>query len=300
MKKFAFCLALCMAMFFANAQAWTQYTVANSPLPNNQVQAVICKKNGEKWVGTANGLARFDGRFWQVYDESNSGLPSSSIRALATDGQNNVWIGTDKGLAKYNGQAWTVFNTQNSGLSRNTISQLYFDLPSNILWVATEIGLARFDGTHWTNMVPGNPWLDDQPIQSIIVDRKGILWVGSFDHFQFQGRLSRYDGVGWTRMKLEEHNLSSSFPSTLAIDEQNVLWMGTKGTVGGKLVRVEGDKLIAHDALPVSFNAAITCIVTQKSKMYLATATGLIVVTDTVAGHYLQWVVGFYGSRPAA
>jgi ligand-binding sensor domain-containing protein len=88
----------------------------NSGLPINDVRAIAIDGQGNKWIGTVGGLAKFDGINWTVYNTSNSGLPANYVRAIAIDGQGNKWIGTGGGLAKFDGVNWTVYNTSNSGL----------------------------------------------------------------------------------------------------------------------------------------------------------------------------------------
>jgi len=54
-------------------------------------------------------------------------------------------------------------------------------------------------------------------------------------------RLLKFNGLNWTSFRLDERGLPSSFPDALAIDEENVIWMGVKGTMGGMLVRIQGE-----------------------------------------------------------
>jgi ligand-binding sensor domain-containing protein len=71
-------------------------------LPSNDVFAIAIDGQGNKWIGTGDGLAKFDGVNWTVYNTSNSGLPSNAVLAIAIDGLGNKWIGTGGGgLAVY-------------------------------------------------------------------------------------------------------------------------------------------------------------------------------------------------------
>jgi ligand-binding sensor domain-containing protein/signal transduction histidine kinase len=65
-------------------------------LPQNSVIAMTQTRDGYLWVGTLNGLARFDGIRFTVFDENNTpGLNSSRIVKLFEDSQTNFWIGTE-------------------------------------------------------------------------------------------------------------------------------------------------------------------------------------------------------------
>ena len=70
-------------------------------LPENAVISVIQTRDGYLWLGTLNGLVRFDGNHFTVFDENNTpGLNSDRIVYLFEDSHTNLWIGTDTaGLA---------------------------------------------------------------------------------------------------------------------------------------------------------------------------------------------------------
>ena len=65
-------------------------------LPENAVISVIQTRDGYIWLGTLNGLVRFDGNHFTVFNEYNTpGLNSDRIVYLFEDGHTNLWIGTD-------------------------------------------------------------------------------------------------------------------------------------------------------------------------------------------------------------
>jgi len=100
------------------------YNRGNSGLPNNYVRVIAIDSQGNKWIGTDRGLAKFDGTNWTVYNTSNSGLPYLYVRAIAIDSQGNKWIGTWwGGLAKFDGVNWTVY----SGLPDNRVNAIAID-----------------------------------------------------------------------------------------------------------------------------------------------------------------------------
>ncbi|MFC3187686.1 EAL domain-containing protein [Shewanella intestini] len=81
---------------------YDSYTVSNG-LSQNTVSSFVEDNSGYIWVGTINGLNRFDGNeFKQFHADYNSpGLPSSFIRNLLIDQKGRLVIGTDKGLAYF-------------------------------------------------------------------------------------------------------------------------------------------------------------------------------------------------------
>ncbi len=72
-------------------------------LPQTGVTAIVQTQDGYIWVGTHNGLVRFDGVRFKVFDTANTPqLQSSRITALFEDSEGNLWIGQETGeLARY-------------------------------------------------------------------------------------------------------------------------------------------------------------------------------------------------------
>jgi ligand-binding sensor domain-containing protein len=72
-------------------QAWT----TENGLPQNTVQAIVQTQDGYLWIGTQEGLVRFDGLNFAVFDKENTpALKSNDIRFLQQDRQGRLWIST--------------------------------------------------------------------------------------------------------------------------------------------------------------------------------------------------------------
>ncbi|MFZ5552940.1 MAG: two-component regulator propeller domain-containing protein [Bacteroidota bacterium] len=135
---------------FCFSQQFTIYNASNSPLTDNTVRCVAVDTTNVLWVGTDNGLCRFDGAGWVTFTPLNSQLSDYYIRCLTIDSLNRVWVGTlGSGIFIYDGVSWQNINTSNSGISSNGIREIDFD-PEGNLWVACAYGLNYFDGTIWT------------------------------------------------------------------------------------------------------------------------------------------------------
>ena len=67
-------------------------------LPNNNVTSILQTQDGYLWIGTLNGLVRFDGIDFELFDDAD-GMPSPRITALAEQESGVLWIGTEGGLA---------------------------------------------------------------------------------------------------------------------------------------------------------------------------------------------------------
>src|ERR1700733_14255599 len=71
-------------------------------LPQSSAQAIARTPDGYLWVGTQEGLARFDGVRFTVFDHGNeSAIPDKHISVLYVDTTGRLWIGTRAGVGEY-------------------------------------------------------------------------------------------------------------------------------------------------------------------------------------------------------
>lgn len=84
-----------------DGSTWTMYTTADG-LPWNFITALAVDTNNVVWIGTQNGLSKFDGTSFNNFFEENSGLTANYVSDMEVDAFNNKWIGTAAGISVYN------------------------------------------------------------------------------------------------------------------------------------------------------------------------------------------------------
>lgn len=103
-------LALCFLFFLLYAMQLPLHAGLSSKhyqsmqgLSYNAVMCLFQDQKGFIWIGTKNGLNRFDGNDFKVYlrARNGNGLPNSIINGLTETANGNLWIATDNGLAIY-------------------------------------------------------------------------------------------------------------------------------------------------------------------------------------------------------
>jgi len=113
-------------------------------LSQSTVTSIVTDNEGYIWIGTLNGLNRFDGKEFKHYyaDEGASGLPSSFIRSLLITEDGELLIGTDKGLVIYDkyDESLKSINIKNEYLNGEIWSLSNNDLTKEIL-VGTNKGI---------------------------------------------------------------------------------------------------------------------------------------------------------------
>ena len=90
------------AFSLVSLSAWPSYITrtwqAEQGLPQNKIMAVVRTHDGYLWLGTYNGLARFDGVRFTVFDDNNTPeLHSSRVTSLFEAADGKLWIGTESG-----------------------------------------------------------------------------------------------------------------------------------------------------------------------------------------------------------
>ena len=217
-------------------------------MPQNSVHAIAQTPNGYLWLGTEEGLARFDGVKFTTYDEADTpGLPSNYIQVLAADREGALSIGTDTGLAEFRpspnsgGQGRFRTISVKDGLPSNNVTALLEDA-DGILWVGTTGGLRCVrDGRVQTGPISGP--VTSASITSIAEGAGRTLWVGTLTGlFQLHdGRILSYT----TRNGLPSNAISSS-----AAAGDGSVWVGT---LNGGLFRIsEGHVVVPAVRLPTS------------------------------------------------
>jgi PAS domain S-box-containing protein len=191
-------------------------------LPQDSVLSIAQTPDGYLWMGTEEGLVRFDGVRFTVFDKRNTPeLTSNLILALLVDRRGALWIGTNGGgLVRLQRGKFLPY-TARQGLSNNVILSLYED-PSGCLWVGTDGGgLDRLKNGRFQSYRSKDGLLNDS-VFAISGDAQGALWIGTHSGLNRlqDGRITAFT----TR-----NGLPNDYVRTIYVDLQGAVWVGTNG-----------------------------------------------------------------------
>jgi ligand-binding sensor domain-containing protein/signal transduction histidine kinase len=147
-------------------------------LPQNSVHAIAQTPDGYLWVGTREGMARFDGvRFTQLDLPAAAHLKHAFITALAVDRDGSLWIASEtNGLTRIKGDSVTRF-FKGDGLPDNQV-QCLLGSQDGSLWVGCETGLARFQGGRFHNFSTNDAFFNNS-VKALHKEPDGILRVAT-------------------------------------------------------------------------------------------------------------------------
>jgi signal transduction histidine kinase/ligand-binding sensor domain-containing protein/DNA-binding response OmpR family regulator len=146
-------------------------------LPQNSALSLAQTRDGYLWVGTQEGLARFDGARFVVFDRRNTpAIKSNSIFALRADAQGRLWVGTGAGAAVLEHGAFHA-PAGDPRLSTTSVYSIVEGRGADMLF-ATEAGLFRFDGSAVAQVALGEQ-ITDTSIRAVHEDRSGAIWIST-------------------------------------------------------------------------------------------------------------------------
>ncbi len=153
-------------------------------LPHNIVQALAQTQDGYLWVGTREGLARFDGARFKTIELSPELKHPSILRLLETPDR-SLWVATE-GAGLFRIQEGKVMHySAPEGVTNYSV----FDLVAsgNSLWVASSRGILEFTGDQ---LVWRSPFRN--LIQSLAVDASGGVWQAGEGLQRLNGAATNY------------------------------------------------------------------------------------------------------------
>nr|WP_267146736.1 two-component regulator propeller domain-containing protein [Pyxidicoccus xibeiensis] len=242
---------------------------ANDGLPQNSLLSLAQTRDGYVWLGTWEGLVRFDGDRFQVFDKKTTPeLRNHIIKALAEDASGTLWVGTEQGLVAYRDGRFE--RAPGAAAPLDGVKVLGLVAGEGVLWVGTSGGLWQVPlGTGTARHYTDADGLPDVHVLSLAQGEGGSLWVGTK-----QGLVRVVGG------KLEAAPFPMPGPEPrpyvqgLSRDSAGVLWMATATGLlswNGTLVR----RFTVEDGLPTT---SVTAVYTDShGNLWVGTRRGGLV-----------------------
>lgn len=250
-------------------KALTQYGLNSwqieQGLPENAVYALVQTDGGYLWVGTEDGLVRFDGIRFKAMEAASSGrLDSNFVRALYQDSRGDLWIGTyGGGLSRLRGRELVTFTT-NEGMASDKIFAILEDGRGS-LWVGTDAGLNKMTMGRLSTITTRDGLASDR-VFSICEGHDGAIWAGTNG-----GGLSRVKD-GKVQSFTTREGLSSDLVRCVVADADGTIWIGTEAGLN-RLKEGAITVFTTRDGLPSDWVSALTK--DREGALWVGTTGGL-------------------------
>lgn len=229
-----------------------QHLTQEHGLSQGTVTTMLQDKYGYLWIGTQNGLNKFNGYEMTIFQHNpldTTTVASSQISVLMEDQNGTLWVGTTgSGLSKFNRDTYdfTHFKTDyvdhHLSISDNSIQALMEDSGGRF-WIGTGAGLNWFDreNNNWIHFfnVPDDPEsLSASSITSLYEDSNETIWIGTTQGLNYwdheRGIFHHYKHEADNPQSISHNAIHDIYE-----DSRGNLWVGTEG---GGLNRLDREK----------------------------------------------------------
>lgn len=209
-------------------------------LSHHTVNSIFQDSNGFLWLGTVNGLNRYDGYGYKVYhsgDGTRLSLSNDYINSINQDNTGKMWVGTKYGLnvlmeAGDYFKKYLPDNTNPNSINNTNIEVIYRDSQDR-MWVGTWGGLSLYrektdDFENYIHNPADENSISGDVITSILEDSEGRLWIGTafsgLNLLDFStGKFKRFQ-----QNTAKKNCISGNSISAIYEDEKGTIWVGAE------------------------------------------------------------------------
>ncbi|GAA0820411.1 ligand-binding sensor domain-containing protein [Clostridium tertium] len=257
-------------------------------LSQTSVEYLFQDSKGYMWIGTIDGLNRYNGSRFEVFryskDKPNS-ISGNYISAITEDDEGNIWVGTSRGLNRINTHTSEITTylpgINGCNLSNYNITEILIDSKGDI-YIATEDGLNLYNEEddnfiRLYNSGDKKNSLSSQFVYSIVEDNYGNYWIGTDNGLNkiennSQKIIKYYSDGG-------DNSINDNFIFKLYADNLDNLWIGTYN--GGlnkldlKTNKIEKFENDPNDDTSIAGNFIRYILRDSRNELWIATNNGL-------------------------
>ena len=260
-------------------------------LSQSSALAMVVDTSGFIWVGTQDGLNRFDGyQFTQFrHEPSNSNsISANRIASLYNDSKDRLWIGTYTGGLNILDKSTGIFTRYNhdirdtTSLWANNVNAIVEDEDGNF-WIGTDRGINFIDGRSLeiSRIQHFSSNLHEHFIFCILIDENEIMWLGTEEGLiEYNVKTNEFHIYKYDESNI--YSISNSLINALHKDRYGNLWIGTADGLNryegaGKFYRYYKNADSESGIDPIN----ILCIYEDDTEnLWLGTPTGVLFLRD--------------------
>ncbi len=245
-------MAIILLMLVANGMGQViqpRYFTISEGLSSLEVQAIHQDKYGMLWIGTVNGLQKYDGQLFETFKNisgNSKSLQHNNVWGLMEDAENNLWVANERGISRFDRMKNEFINYNiaeqfnMTGPQGGRVFNLYRDSQNMIWGLGFEAGLLFYDSRsdRWKR---ADYLLDDAAgimntgdfLLGFTEDRHGRHWAGSTGHgllvknstrnYFSPAEINEVDHIDFTSPENHITNLYA--------DSANIIWITTRNGI---------------------------------------------------------------------
>lgn len=173
-------LILTGGVFSQSAYRFQNYSI-NDGLSQSSVLCIVQDDNYGLWIGTQDGLNRFDGKRFEVFTADDiKGLDGSYVRSAVKLNNGTLWFGTVNGLTSYDPatEKFVTFNNKNEVFS---VEKIISDQNNNIWFTTTTKGVWKFN-TKSKSFESYSDKFKTRNVKNLFISSEKIIYIISDDN----------------------------------------------------------------------------------------------------------------------
>ncbi len=206
-------------------------------LSQNTVSSILCDKNGFLWIGTMNGLNRYDGYNFKVYKgqtQNQNFFTNNRVIDLWQDSLGFIWLETYDHYFHYFNAKREAFRSipdyNDPQFAKIKQSSCFLQYSNNEIWIGTEgrgtyfLKYQREIDSYVSTQISdkGRYNITNNNVRFIIADEDSSVWVGT------QKGINLLKRKTFNSNSFEFQHLFINYSFTSAIETQNEIWFSTK------------------------------------------------------------------------
>lgn len=245
------------------------FLTINEGLCDNYIRAIHKDSRGFMWIGTSNGLERYDGYELRTYSSSsvhpNQFIESNYIFDIAEDTSQYLWVASDAGIMRINLQKEEIsflkeYKGDNYGIISSPVQTIYIDEAQNLV-IGKSDCLAYVILNSERNIEEVKVLKNEVDIRTI-VKHENEIWAGGKNHLlrYVKGRLG-----GYAQIQLPSTLDFSNKTINTLFSLEDLLWIGTHD--GLYCTKNDGSYFVKYQHNPDDYNSLSSNYVTDISRI---------------------------------